>query len=159
MKPAMRKRLEAQGFTGLDEGHLSDLAPWVRVVSATFTGWIAVGTLLESPLVLFACAPLAFLGVVLPWHPLDSIYQHGFRRMIDSPAMPPTSSQRRWAYAIVTVWLLAAGFAFARDARIVGWILGGALAIAEAVHATTLFCVLSYCFSWARRLPTSTSDR
>ncbi len=45
--PVTRRRLEMQGFTGLDNRALTELAPWLRLTPVICTVWIAVGNLLD----------------------------------------------------------------------------------------------------------------
>jgi hypothetical protein len=131
---------------GLDDGDLADLAPWVRVVPAVFTGWTVVGVVLGSPLVLWALVPLALVGVLAPRHPFDVLYDRGIRPLLDTPRMPPTAAPRRFAYAVAAAWLVGIGAAFRAGASGWGYVLGAGLVVVEALQLTTLFCLPSWCW-------------
>ena len=69
--PTIRRRIEAQGFLGLDDRTVNQINYWLRLSPAICMIWTAVGTALESAPVLWALAPFAFLGALLPGHPFD----------------------------------------------------------------------------------------
>lgn len=75
----VRSRLEAQGFCNLDDATLTELAPWMRWSPALCTVFMAIGTALNSPVILWSLAATAFLGVLLPFHPFDLLYNYGVR--------------------------------------------------------------------------------
>lgn len=62
----VRCRLEAQGFLGLDDAALRELAPWLRWSPAFCTVFMIVGVAAKSSMVLWGLAAIAFLGALLP---------------------------------------------------------------------------------------------
>jgi hypothetical protein len=44
-----RRRIEAQGFVGLDDNSLSQINYWLRLAPANCMIWTAMGTALASP--------------------------------------------------------------------------------------------------------------
>ena len=66
----VRERIQAQGFCGLD----AQINYPLRLSPAICMVWVAVGTALASPTILWALAPFAALGAILPGHPFDVLY-------------------------------------------------------------------------------------
>src|SRR5207244_6362381 len=91
---------------------LSDVGPWLRLSPAICMIWAAVGTVLASPAILWSLMPFAALGAVFPWHPFDAIYNYGLRHWLGTPRLPRYRAPRRFACAVATIWLGAAGLAF-----------------------------------------------
>ncbi|MBP1621385.1 MAG: hypothetical protein H6Q02_2152, partial [Acidobacteria bacterium] len=77
--PPTRRRLEIQGFVGIDDATLAEVAPWLRFSPAVCTVWMATGTVLASPVLLWTLAAIALLGAILPFHPFDLAYNLGIR--------------------------------------------------------------------------------
>ncbi len=139
-----RRRLETQGFVGLDDATLAEVGPWLRLAPALCATWAAVGTGLESPGVLWALMPFAALGATLRGHPFDAIYNHGIRHLLGTRRLPPYNTPRRVACAVATLWLGAAGWAFYAGASPLGYALGAALALAALVPTLSDFCIPSF---------------
>jgi hypothetical protein len=105
---------------------------------------MTVGVVLESPAVLLAMAATAFLGgFVTAKHPFDAIWDHGLRRLVDRPPLPPTPPPRRFACQLATVWLVAVAATFLAGADTLGLILGVPLLVVAAVVTTVNWCLPS----------------
>ena len=74
MSPIVRNRVEAQWFLGLDDETIHQINYWLRLSPAICMIWTGIGTWLESAPVLWALAPFALLGALLPGHPFDLLY-------------------------------------------------------------------------------------
>ena len=83
-----RRRVEAQGFLGLDDRQIGQIKYWLRLSPAICMTWTACGTVLQSAPVLWALAPFALLGALLPGHPFDLLYTFGIRRLTGGAALP-----------------------------------------------------------------------
>ena len=70
----VRENIQAQGFCGLDDKTSAQLNYPLRLSPAICMVWAAVGTALASPTILWALAPFAALGAILPGHPFDVLY-------------------------------------------------------------------------------------
>jgi hypothetical protein len=138
----VRRRLEAQGFH-LDDPALSELGRWLEWSPALCATFIAIGTVLASPPVLWTLAAIALLGAALPLHPFDLLYNHGVRHLTGTRPLPRHGAQRRFACGVAAAWLTATGLAFHAGLPALGYVLGGAMAIAAAVVATTHLCFAS----------------
>ena len=152
-----RKRLETQGFTGLDDTRLAEAEPWLRFTPGVCSLLMGVGTALASPAFLWALAGIAALGAIFPAHPFDLVYNFGIRRLTGTPALPPNGAPRRFACGLAAVWLAATGAAFTADAAIVGYAMGGLLTVMASLVALTHFCIPSLIygalFGRGRRAP------
>jgi len=65
----VRGRIETQGFLGLDDRTIHQVNFWRLLSPAMRMTWTAVTTALQSAPALWALAPFALLGALLPGHP------------------------------------------------------------------------------------------
>jgi hypothetical protein len=84
----IRENIQAQGFCGLDDKTYAQINYPLRLSPAICMLWTAVGTALASPMILWALAPFAALGAILPGHPFDVLYNYGLRHLTGTPALP-----------------------------------------------------------------------
>ncbi|MCK5571929.1 MAG: DUF4395 domain-containing protein [Bacteroidetes bacterium] len=141
-----RRRLEVQGFIGVDEQLLVQSAPWLRLAFGLCTLLAAVGTALESPMVLLALVPIAALGAIFRVHPFDLIYNHGIRHIRGTPPLPKRGAPSRFACGLGSVWLIATAFAFNSGAMTAGHVLGWSLVLVGTLVGTIHFCIPSMIF-------------
>lgn len=147
VSPVVRKRLEAQGFCNLDDPTLDELAPWMRWSPALCTVFMAVGTALNSPLILWSLAATAFLGTLLPLHPFDLLYNYGIRFLTGTRPLPYNGAQRRFACGIATLWLIGTGWAFHVGSTLVGYALGIPLVLVAGLVSITHLCIPSLVYN------------
>jgi hypothetical protein len=140
-------RLDAQGYVNVDRPTMREVEPWLRWSPALCATVMAIGTALASPWILWGLVPFAALGALFPRHPFDYIYNYGVRRLTGTRPLPPHGAPRRFACAIASVWLIATGAAFAADAAILGYVLGGLLTGVAALVGTTHFCIPSLVYA------------
>lgn len=152
--PTTRRRLEIQGFVGLDDDVLAAAEPWLRLAPALCATVCAAGTALASPSILWVLAATALLGAILPFHPFDLIYSAGVRRLTGSPPLPANRAPRRFACAVGCAWLLTTGALFTTGATIAAYALGGAFVATAGLVATIHVCIPSLIYGAAcSRLP------
>jgi len=147
INPVVRRRLEAQGFCNLDDSTLAELAPWMRWSPALCTVFIAAGTALNSPLILWSLAAIAFIGALLPFHPFDLLYNYGMRYVTGTRPLPYHGAQRRFACGIATVWLIGTGWAFHVGATLIGYALGVPLVLIAGLASVIHFCIPSLIYN------------
>ncbi|ACG75182.1 conserved hypothetical protein [Anaeromyxobacter sp. K] len=145
--PVTRRRLEAQGFHGLDDVALTEIGPWMRWSPALCTAVMATGTILASPAVLWTLAVIAAFGAALPFHPFDLLYNHLVRRLTRTRALPHHAIQRRFACGLAAVWLTATGLAFHAGSMVLGYALGATLTAVAGILSVTHFCIPSLVFN------------
>jgi hypothetical protein len=147
LNPVLRSRLEAQGFCNLDDATLEEIGPWLRWSPVLCTLVMTAGVLLQSPWLLWGLAAIAFLGVLLPLHPFDLLYNHGMRHLTGTRSLPRHGPQRRFACGIASAWLLATGWAFHAGASTLGFALGVPLILVAALVSITNICIPSMIYN------------
>lgn len=143
VSPATRRRLEIQGFVGLDDRTLAETSPWLRLAFALCTMLAAIGTVLGSPVFLWALIPIAALAAAFPVHPFDLLYNHGIRHLTGTGPLPKRGAPSRFACGLGAVWLLVTGWAFQSGYALAGYLLGGALTAVGLLVSTTDVCIPS----------------
>jgi Domain of unknown function (DUF4395) len=141
---AIRERIQAQGFCGLDDATYAQINYPLRLSPAICMIWVAVGTARASPTILWALAPFAALGAILPGHPFDVLYNYGLRHLRGAPPLPRYGTRRRSACASATIMILAAAWSFQAAVPVAGYIFGGLLVAAAFVNVSTGFCIPSF---------------
>ena len=139
-----RENMEAQSFCGLDDKTYTQINYPLRMSPAICMTWAAVGTALASPTILWALAPFAALGAILPGHPFDILYNYGLRYLLGTPALPRYGIRRRFACALATIMVVAAAWGFQAGMPMVGYIVGWSLVAAAFVNVSTGFCIPSF---------------
>jgi len=152
-------RLDAQGYVNVDRQTLRAVEPWLRWSPVLCAIFMATGTVLASPWILWGLAMTAALGTVLPKHPFDYVYNLGVRRLTGTPPLPRNGAPRRFACGIASVWLVATGAAFAADLTVVGYVLGSILTAIAALVGTTHFCIPSLIYGLLFGRPQCTTEQ
>ena len=146
-RPTVRSRLEAQGFCGLDDETLDELAPWMRWTYTLGMLVTIIGVAMTSPAVLWSLAAVTAVGVILPFHPFDLLYNYGFRHVTGTRAFPKSGPQRHFVFIVASMWLAATGWAFYHGADILGVALGVPLILVAALASATNFCIPSFIYN------------
>ncbi|HSR64441.1 MAG TPA: DUF4395 domain-containing protein [Xanthomonadaceae bacterium] len=145
--PTLRRRIEAQGFRGLDDARLARIGPWLRWSPALCTLGMVAGVALESAPLLWSLAGVAFLGALLRFHPFDLLYNHGLRHVTGTGRLPHQGPQRRFACGVASAWLLATGLAFALGETTIGYLLGIPLIAVAGLVSVTNICIPSMVYN------------
>lgn len=138
-----RRRLDIQGFEGVEDAALAAVAPWLRLAFALCAVMAGVGTALASPMILLLLFPIALLAAVFPVHPFDLIYNYGIRFMTGTGPLPRRHAPSRFACGLGAVWLLATAWAFHAGLLVGGYVLGGLLTAVAVLVSTTDICIPS----------------
>jgi hypothetical protein len=138
------ERIQAQGFCGLDDKTCEQINYPLRLSPAICMVWAAVGTALASPTILWALAPFAALGAILPGHPFDVLYNYGLRHLLGTLPLPRYGARRRFACAEATIMIVAAAWGFQAGMPMVGYIVGWSLVASAFVDVSTGFCIPSF---------------
>jgi hypothetical protein len=146
MSPTTRRRLEIQGFVGVDEATLAETVPWLRFAFALCTLLAATGTALASPVILWCLVPVAAWAAAFPVHPFDHLYNFMLRRFTGTKPLPKRGAPSRFACGLGAVWVMVTGWAFYTGAAMTGYVLGGLLVIVGSLVSTIHFCIPSFLF-------------
>jgi hypothetical protein len=136
-------RLRVQGYVHVDGQTLKAVEPWLRWSPAICTLFIALGTVLASPWILWGLVPFALAGAVMDRHPFDYLYNFGFRHLTRTPPLPPHGAPRRFACTLAAAWLAGTGALFALDLTTLGYVAGGVMTGMATLVSVTHFCVPS----------------
>ena len=139
----IRQRLEVQGFLGLTDDDLKEIGPWMRftpVLNLTFT---VIATALSSIPLLVGLATLMTAGAIMPIHPFDALYNYLVRSITRTQPLPKSGVRRRIVFAVGATWLLLTTGVFLFGMTVVGYVVGGLMAVLIAPLAFVHFCVLS----------------
>ena len=140
----VHENIQAQGFCGLDDKTSVQINYPLRLSPAICMVWAAAGTALASPTILWALAPFAALGAILPGHPFDVFYNHGLRHLLGTTALPRYGVRRRFACALATIMIVVAAWGFQAGMPLVGTLVGWSLVAAAFVNVSTGFCIPSF---------------
>ncbi|MGD9734108.1 MAG: DUF4395 family protein [Solirubrobacterales bacterium] len=136
--------LTMQGYGALREEERRQLWLGLRFAPLLFFAGVAVGTVLASPVILFAMAATAQLGgFITPKHPFDYLYDATLRPLLGGPVVPPSPPPRRFGCQLATPWITAIAVAFIAGAPALAWILAVPLLSTAATVATTNWCLPS----------------
>ena len=136
----IRENIQAQGFCGLDDKTYAQINYPLRLSPAICMLWTAVGTALASPTILWALAPFAALGAILPGHPFDVLYNYGVRHLMGTPVLPRYGARRRLACAFATTLIVIAALSFQAGMPMAGQIAGWALVGGTFVNVSAGLC-------------------
>lgn len=137
------KRLRDQGYTEQTEEELSALAFGNRFAYQACTALLVIGVYSESIAMLSLMLAIAFLGVMLPNHPFDYIYNYILAPRMDKPQLPKRSNQLKFACGIATVSIGITIYLFASELIIPAFVLGGVLIAVAFTVGVTDYCLPS----------------
>lgn len=141
------RNMRSQGFGYLGPEAASRYAWPLRFTPAVATPLIVTGLVRQSPIWLASMALVALSGALFPrGMVIDLVYNLGVRRLSGSPPLPPTPQPRRFSYALSAALLAVSALSFAGGLPVVGFVLGGAVAVGAAILTTTLWCLGSWVY-------------
>lgn len=139
------RNLDKQGFDDLDDAAKSRQAWPLRFTPAVSVSLIVIGLALQSPWWLGGMALVAMSGALLPEGMLiDTLYNVGMRHLFHAPPLPPTPKPRQFSYLISTTFLTASAVLFYAGLPVLGFVVGGLVALAGTILATTHWCLGSF---------------
>ena len=148
VSPKLIKRLKIQGYCGISDNRLSQLAFGNRFAYILCSVLIFIGVTTASIPILCFMMIVALYGVLLPHHPFDYIYNHLLSRLMNKPKLPPRSIQIKFACSIATVWLAMTVGLFYLDYMTAGYILGGALFLSAFTVSVSDICLPSLLYNY-----------
>ena len=92
-----RHRLNVQGFDGIPDQRLAEVAPWLRMAFALCATLAAIGTIAASSAILGTLVVIAALAALFPVLPFDLIYNHGVRHATGTQPLPRRGAPSRFA--------------------------------------------------------------
>jgi hypothetical protein len=150
----MRANLTTQGYCLTDEQR-RELSLALRFSTGSCLLLVATGLAIESPAMIFALAGIGLIAGFTPRHPFDLLWNHGVRRLIGGPELPPNPVRRRHAFKIGTAWLLIVATLLVTGVTVTALVLGGLLLAACATVTATNLCLPSEALAWWERRTTA----
>ena len=141
------KRLRAQGYTSQSDQELCQLAFGNRFAYQSCVTILIIGVTLSSIPILTVMTFVALLGVILPNHPFDYLYNLVLSKRMKKPQLPPRSAQLKFACTIATLWIGTTTYLFYQGMMISGYVIGGLLIGTVMLVATIDFCVPSIVYN------------
>lgn len=138
-----RRRLEIQGFIGLNDKAITTYGPWLRLAYALCTTLAIIGVVKAQTTILWILFPIAVLGAILPFHPFDLIYNLGIRRITGTGPLPRRGAPSRFACGLGAVLVFSTVVAFETGHMVTGYIVGGAVIFSGTLVSTTDICIPS----------------
>lgn len=142
------KRLKIQGYCGISDDRLSELAFGNRFAYILCSIIIFIGVVTVNIPILCAMMLIALYGMLLPYHPFDYIYNHVLRKVMNKPKLPPRSIQIKVACAIATLWLATTSGLFFLEFITAGYIAGGILFSLAFTVSITDICIPSLVYNY-----------
>ena len=141
------KRLRAQGYNKQCDLKLSNMAFGIRFAYRLCTTIIIVAIIMQSLELFSAMLGIAFLGIILPNHPFDYVYNFTLSKWLNKPQLPARSKQLKFACTIATLWLVTVVYFMSIGNITIALVLAGALAMVASLPSTIDFCVPSVIYN------------
>jgi Domain of unknown function (DUF4395) len=151
----MHENLATQGYC-LSEGEGRELAVGLRFSTAVCLGLVVTALSLQSSIMLFVLSGVGAVAGFTARHPFDHVWNHGVRRLVGAPALPPNPPRRRNAFKVGTAWLVLVATLLVAGATTVALVLGGLLVAACTTVTAVNLCLPSEMFAWLERRRAST---
>ncbi len=129
-----------QGFCGLSDANYAQINYPLRLAPGIMMLWVALGTALASPEILWALVPFTALGAMLTGHPFDVLYNYGLRYLIGAQKLPHYGNRRRIAFGVATIMVSLTAGGFQADMPLLGHIVGGAIVASTCLNVITGIC-------------------
>lgn len=142
-------RIKAQGYDkGFSDEEISQHAVGNRFAYQMCTLLFTTGLVLTNIPILTVAAGIAFLAVVLPYHPFDYPYNYIVRHLLNRPKLPKRSAQAKFACGMAAIWLSIIVYLFYEKNFVWGYILGGVLFSIAILVSTIDFCIPSLIYNY-----------
>jgi len=134
-------RLRVRGMDVSPTSDFRQMVPWTRLTFLLCGTGAAIGTALQSNVILGAMVPIALYGALMPRHPFDYLYNSVIRRFTGTIELPKNRAPTRFACGIASVWFLAIIAAFSLGCALTGYALGAMFVSVAVLVGTTHFCI------------------
>jgi hypothetical protein len=141
----MSANLTMQGFACDSDPRVKIAGRWLRFTPAMSFIFLTIGTLLRSPVTLWAFAVVAIAGAV-GWHAFDALFNGAVRHLFGAKPLPPNPAPRRFAMAAASAWAATSGVLMTTRWALAGVLSAAVLTGLAALVATTDFCVGSWMY-------------
>lgn len=137
------KHLKAQGYVNHSENEITSLAWGNRFAFILCSILVAIAVIFSYLPLLIGLFAITILGVILPYHPFDYIYNYLLAKSFGKPKLPPRSEQLKFACYLASIMLLITIYLFNAEFNLAGYIVGGLLLAVAITVSITDFCLPS----------------
>jgi len=146
------RRLRVQGYCNIKDEELSKLAFGNRFAFILCSTVLLIGIITSNIPLLSVMLLIAVLGILLPYHPFDYVYNGLLTNLLDKPKLPPRSKQLKFACIIATLWISSTIYLFYAGFTVAGYIAGGLLFFVAFLVSTTDICIPSIIYNFLFRI-------
>jgi hypothetical protein len=139
--------IRTQGYCNYSDENLTELAFGNRFAYYTCSFFLLIGVISANIEILGAMMVVSILGILLPNHPFDYIYNIFLSKPMNKPKLPHRSKQLKFACTVATIWLAATIYLFYTGLTIAGYISGGLLFFVAFLVSTTDICIPSLIYN------------
>jgi len=148
ISPVRISRIKEQGYdTGFTDREISIHAAGNRFAYQMFTLLFTNGLVLTSIPILTVAAIIAFLTVILSYHPFDYVYNYIIRHWLKRPMLPRRTNQAKFACGIAAIWLGVIIYLFYDSLFTWGYVFGVILFVIALLVSTIDFCIPSLIYN------------
>ena len=141
-------RIRQQGYFNQSKKEITDLATGNRFAYQVCVTILFLGMVTADIHVLAFMNVIAFLGIVLPNHPFDYIYNHLLSKRLGKPKLPPRSRQLKFACGMATAGIAATIYLFSNEMMVAGYINGFSLVLVAGLVSTIDLCIPSVIYNF-----------
>ena len=143
LSPKCIHRIREQGYQNYSDKEIRALAYGNRFAYRLCVFLLIIGIVFNSIPILSLMFVVAFMGVVLPNHPFDYIYNHVLSKRMDKPSLPPRSNQLKFACSLATLFIGTIIYLMYNNFMTAAHIVGGILISIAMLVSTIDLCIPS----------------
>jgi len=136
-------RIREQGYFCQTDEAIDELAFGNRFAFRLCGSILTVGVIFNNIPILTMMMLIAFLGVILPYHPFDYIYNNILSIGLNKPKLPPRAPQLKFACGIASLWIIGIIFLFHNNLMLGGYIFGSLLIVIAFLVGGIDYCIPS----------------
>jgi len=136
-------RIREQGYFTQTNAEIKDLVFGNRFAYRLCVVLLIFGVAFNYIPLLALMMLIAFLGVLLPNHPFDYLYNNVLRKKMNKTKLPRRSNQLKFACTIATLWIGGTIYLFYSGLTTWGYIGGASLIVVAALVGTIDMCIPS----------------
>jgi hypothetical protein len=141
-------RLRAQGYIHESDEELAEMAFGIRFAYRACTALLTYALVTQSVVLFGVMLGIAFLGIVLPKHPFDYLYNYTINRWTGTLKLPERSLQLKFACMIATLWISTVIYLMATGYAIAGSVMAGVLILVALLPSTIDLCIPSVIYNF-----------
>jgi len=147
LSAARLNRLHAQGYTSESNVKLTEMAFGIRFAYRSCVVVLIIAMATKSLAVFSFMLGIALLGIVLPNHPFDYVYNIVLSNWMNKPQLPARSRQLKFACLITTIWLAAIIYLMSINNITAGLIMSAILVGIALLPSTIDLCIPSLIYN------------